>query len=43
MPKNGQVKDLIGCLVAKAKIPSEEEAGPIRVYEISNHKFFREL
>jgi len=43
VPKNGQVEDLIGCLVAKAKIPSEDEAGPIRIYEISNHKFFREL
>ncbi|EAQ85996.1 hypothetical protein CHGG_07249 [Chaetomium globosum CBS 148.51] len=43
VPKNGQVEDLIDCLTKKAKIPSEAEAGPIRVYEISNHKFFREL
>lgn len=43
MPKNGQVEDLIECLTKKAKIPSEAEAGRIRVYEISNHKFFREL
>ncbi|KAK4238732.1 hypothetical protein C8A03DRAFT_43589 [Achaetomium macrosporum] len=43
VPKNGQVEDLIDCLIKKAKIPSEEEAGPIRIYEISNHKFFREL
>ncbi|KAL2152444.1 hypothetical protein VTH82DRAFT_5628 [Thermothelomyces myriococcoides] len=43
VPKNGQVKDLISCLTTKAKIPSEEEAGPIRVYEVSSHKFFREL
>lgn len=41
--KNGQVQDLIESLVKKAKIPSEEEAGRIRVYETSNHKFFREL
>jgi ubiquitin carboxyl-terminal hydrolase 7 len=43
VPKNGQVEDIIDCLVKKAKIPSEQEAGRIRVYEISNHKFFREL
>ncbi|KAK4044791.1 hypothetical protein C8A01DRAFT_42409 [Parachaetomium inaequale] len=43
VPKNGQVDDLIDCLIKKAKLPSEEEAGRIRVYEISNHKFFREL
>ena len=43
MPKNGQVEDLIDCLAKKAKIPSEEEGGRMRVYEISNHKFFREL
>ncbi|KAL2264287.1 hypothetical protein VTK26DRAFT_7892 [Humicola hyalothermophila] len=43
VPKNGHVVDLIECLVKKAKIPSEEEAGRIRIYEISNHKFFREL
>ena len=43
VPKNGQVADLIDCLLKKAKLPSEEEAGRMRVYEISNHKFFREL
>jgi hypothetical protein len=43
VPKNGQVDDLIDCLLKKAKLPSEKEAGRIRVYEISNHKFFREL
>ncbi|AEO63311.1 8c6c3997-ee0a-462a-991b-d5e8e1ac56d1 [Thermothielavioides terrestris] len=43
VPKNGQVEDLINCLIKKAKIPSEEEAGRIRIYEISNHRFFREL
>ena len=43
VPKNGQVADLIDCLLKKAKLASEEEAGRMRVYEISNHKFFREL
>ncbi|KAL2268587.1 hypothetical protein VTJ83DRAFT_3433 [Remersonia thermophila] len=43
VPKNGQVSDLIECLLKKAKLPSEGEAGPMRIYEISNHKFFREL
>ena len=43
MPKSGQVDDLIDALIKKAKIPSEEEGGRLRVYEISNHKFFREL
>ena len=43
MTKSGVVEDLIEGLVKKAKIPSEEEGGRIRVYETSNHKFFREL
>ncbi|KAL2025090.1 hypothetical protein VTK56DRAFT_92 [Thermocarpiscus australiensis] len=43
VPKSGQVEDLIECLIKKAKIPSEEEAGRIRIYETSNHRFFREL
>lgn len=41
--KSGQVEDLIENLIKKAKLPSEEEAGRIRIYETSNHKFFREL
>lgn len=41
--KSGNVDDLIQALVAKAKLPSEEEGGKIRIYEASNHKFFREL
>lgn len=41
--KSGQVEDLIGSLIKKAKIASEEEAGRLRIYETSNHKFFREL
>lgn len=44
VPKSGQVEDLIEALVKKAKIPSEEEAGKIRVYETSSHhKWFRDL
>ncbi|KAL1876598.1 hypothetical protein VTK73DRAFT_9262 [Phialemonium thermophilum] len=41
--KSGNVEDLIQALIKKARIPSEEEGGKIRVYEISSHKFFREL
>ena len=41
--KSGNVDDLIEALVRKAKIPSEEEGGKMRIYETSNHKFFREL
>ncbi len=41
--KSGHVEDLIEALVKKAKIASEEEGGRIRIYETSNHKFFREL
>ncbi len=43
MTKSGIVEDLIQGLVKKANITSEEEGGKIRVYETSNHKFFREL
>lgn len=43
MSKSGQVADLIEGLVKKAKIPSEEEGGKIRLYETSNHKWFRDL
>jgi ubiquitin carboxyl-terminal hydrolase 7 len=41
--KNGTVDDLVQALVKKAKVPSEEEGGKLRVYETNNHKFFREL
>jgi ubiquitin carboxyl-terminal hydrolase 7 len=41
--KSGVVEDLIQALIKKAKIPSEEEGGRIRIYETSSHKFFREL
>ncbi|KAJ9139474.1 Ubiquitin carboxyl-terminal hydrolase [Pleurostoma richardsiae] len=41
--KNGTVEDLIQALIKKAQLPDEAEGGRIRVYETSNHKFFREL
>ncbi|KAM7196423.1 ubiquitin carboxyl-terminal hydrolase [Rhypophila sp. PSN 637] len=41
--KNGQVEDLIAGLIKKAKIPSEQEGGRLRIYETNSHKFFREL
>ncbi|KAJ8120652.1 hypothetical protein O1611_g10313 [Lasiodiplodia mahajangana] len=41
--KQGHVEDLIQALVQKAQIKDENEAGRIRIYEIHNHKFFREL
>ncbi|KAK3939543.1 ubiquitin carboxyl-terminal hydrolase [Diplogelasinospora grovesii] len=41
--KSGTVQDLINELIRKSKAPSEEEGGKMRVYESSNHKFFREL
>jgi ubiquitin carboxyl-terminal hydrolase 7 len=41
--KNGRIEDLIEALVVKARIPGEDEAGPIRVYESTNNRFFREL
>lgn len=43
MTKSGTVDDLIPALIKKAKIPSEEEGGKIRIYETNSHKFFREL
>ncbi|KAK3364879.1 ubiquitin-specific protease C-terminal-domain-containing protein [Lasiosphaeria ovina] len=41
--ESGQVEDLIAVLIKKAKLESEEEGGRIRVYETSNHRFFKEL
>ncbi|KAH8888720.1 ubiquitin carboxyl-terminal hydrolase [Thozetella sp. PMI_491] len=41
--KSGVVEDLIEGLVKKANLSSEEGGGKIRIYETSNHKFFREL
>ncbi len=43
MSKQGHVEDLIQALIKKAQIKDENEDGRIRVYEIHNHKFFREL
>lgn len=43
MTKSGTVEDLVLALIKKAKLPSEEEGGKIRIYETSSHKFFREL
>lgn len=43
VPKNGIVEDLINGVVKKAQIPDEAEAGKIRVFEVNNHKFFREM
>ncbi|MBE3048361.1 hypothetical protein IMZ48_38830 [Candidatus Bathyarchaeota archaeon] len=41
--KSGTVEDLISGLIRKSKIPDEDEAGRIRVFEASNCRFFREL
>lgn len=41
--KNGTVDDLVEALVKKAKIPGEAEGGRIRIFETSQHRFFREL
>lgn len=43
VPKNGIVEDLINGVIKKAQIPDEAEAGKIRVFEVNNHKFFREM
>lgn len=41
--KSGMLDDLIEALIKKAKLQSEEEAGPIRIFEVNTHKFSREL
>ncbi|KAI1079311.1 cysteine proteinase [Whalleya microplaca] len=41
--KQGHIEDLVQAFVKKAQIQDEQEGGPIRVYEIHHHKFFREL
>lgn len=43
VPKNETVDDLIQALIKKAKLPDEAEGGKIRVFEVANHKFFREM
>ncbi|KAF3770974.1 cysteine proteinase [Cryphonectria parasitica EP155] len=41
--KNGIIEDVISGVVKKAQIPDEAEAGKIRVFEVNNHKIFREM
>ncbi|CAJ2508114.1 Uu.00g093000.m01.CDS01 [Anthostomella pinea] len=41
--KQGHIEDLIEAFAKKAGIKDEREGGRIRIYEIHNHKFFREL
>lgn len=41
--KNGIIDDVIKGLVKKAQIPDESEAGKIRIFEVNNHKIFREM
>ncbi|KAL2889523.1 putative ubiquitin carboxyl-terminal hydrolase 5 [Ceratocystis lukuohia] len=41
--KNGLVQDLIDALIKKLNLKSEEEAGPLRIYEVNNFKLYREL
>ncbi|KAH8652510.1 hypothetical protein BX600DRAFT_516539 [Xylariales sp. PMI_506] len=41
--KQGHVEDLVQAFIKKAQIKDEQEGGRIRIYEIHNHKFFREL
>ena len=42
VPKTGTVEDLVAALIKKAQLEDEAKAGPIRVYEINNHKVGRE-
>ncbi|KAK7967391.1 ubiquitin carboxyl-terminal hydrolase [Apiospora aurea] len=41
--KQGHVEDLIQAFSKKAQIKDEQDGGRIRVYEIHNHQFHREL
>ncbi|PSS00784.1 hypothetical protein BD289DRAFT_458371 [Coniella lustricola] len=43
VPKNGIIEDVINGVIKKAQIPDEAEAGRIRVFEVNNHKIFREM
>lgn len=43
MPKNGVIEDVINGLIKKAQLAEEDEAGKIRVFEVNNHKFYREM
>ncbi|KFA48120.1 hypothetical protein S40293_09283 [Stachybotrys chartarum IBT 40293] len=42
VPRTGTVEDLIQALQKKANLSDEAEAGRIRVYETSSHRFYRE-
>ncbi|KKA29060.1 hypothetical protein TD95_002197 [Thielaviopsis punctulata] len=41
--KSSNVQDVLDALVAKLKLKPEEEAGPLRMFEVNNCKFTREL
>lgn len=41
--KAGHIEDLVQALVKKAGLKDVQEEGPLRVYEIHHHKFFRDL
>jgi len=43
VPKNGNANDIITGLIKKAKLEDEEQAGPIRLYEVHSSKIHREL
>lgn len=43
VPKNGTIEDVINGLIKKAQLPSEAEAGNIRIFESSNHRFYRDM
>lgn len=43
VPKNGTVADIVSGLIKKAQLEDETPNTPIRIYETSNGKVFREL
>lgn len=43
VPKNGNIDDLVDALIKKLKLKSEEEAGRIRVMEVSYSRISREF
>ncbi|ODA78381.1 hypothetical protein RJ55_05762 [Drechmeria coniospora] len=42
VPKTGNLEHVVQALVKKAQIPDEAEGGPIRIYEASTNRFYRE-
>ena len=42
VPKSGTVQDIVDALIKKAQIDDEVKGGPIRLYEIHNHKLQKE-